>query len=254
MLLAVLAVWYYMGREERHAREFIEMMTPGQIASALFQSDELPDCIPLPVEGILDLRLPHFEFMWRPDRSLTAYDYDSVRVYGLLYPSDSDIDEYTGQLRELAGIIAAPASAEGTQLLRDSEFVKKYEDALNEFSRVYEEMSAGDAVLVELDLKKHSDLLEASKARMRKQASELENSATRLLERYRTGESGPPAEQVIAENAALVKSVLRTDSMKRGVFNLQIIEHRSSMQSSYKQSGSLRPRVRLVRTVREVTE
>ena len=111
-------------------------------------------------------------------------------------------------------------------------------------------MSAGPAVLVLLDQKKHQDLVEDARQSLKRKAAR-ERSLERHLRRRRTG-SSLTDQEVIEENAALAKDILNSAHLKHGVFKVRVVEHDKKMAASYAEAGSYRPKVKVDRTVHQV--
>lgn len=230
-LLAVGGVVYQSGADVREAELAMAGLTPAQVARRLFANKDLPDVIPIEVEGVLELRLNHCEYEYagiaRPDRirKLTG-----CTVYALLYPMDSAVATEDSQVADLA------AQAKEFADVGDIDN-KEYADLWDELCETYKELATGPAILVRLDRDKHPLLY---------QQAEEES----LLIVQNQGREMSPATLSIAHRN-LCNRLLDARLLIKGTIRVQVVEHDARVAGMIGKDDFTHG-VRIVRTVKEV--
>jgi hypothetical protein len=223
-VVAVLAVaaWHFTGGERR-ARKMVEGLSPDEVTRMLLDGAELPDTLTVQVGGLLDKRVSmvEYEVMAHEDPSMAPRKIDpghveNLRVFGLLFPSDSELIEHEHLLRDHAhAMLGALRSTGGLGEL--STAWNRAVDAQDALFSVYAGACGDEAILVELDKESHAEFY-----------LEMRTLAAREMTARATGDNRA------WESASLkiFARILEPEYFSTGTFDVRVIEHHEQLANA----------------------
>jgi hypothetical protein len=206
--------WYLSGSEERakmkEAKQMIAGLGPMEITEKLFNNEKLPDVLPLDVHGVLDVRMGYYAFEYLQPYSVSAEvkKLHDLKIYGMLFPSDSSVWDERGLLESVAEEIASYQEARDTDC-------EAYCDLWESLAATYEDQCRGPGVLVELDKKTFPELYE----QVKKEALMQVNTLGKMLH----------PSQVLGLHINLISRMRNPAYLREGMFRVQIVEHMNDL-------------------------
>ena len=239
-LVLVYFVYRYIAGGEmrqkiREATLAVEGISPDEMMEKLLSDDELPEVIPLEVEGVLDLRLGLYMCEY-PESSFSQSRIPyitSIKVYGLLYPSGCGVWIDRDTVRSFA--------EEAEDFLAESSNIdtEEYITITENLQTAYSETCGDAVVLVELSEDAHPQLYK-----------DVEKIALEHVNRGRGGPAYDIRDMADSERLA-VKHLLDTDNLRQGAFTVQIVAHEAALADEVSSEEPTKG-VEVSRTVKEV--
>ncbi len=225
-VVAVLAVaaWHFTGGNRR-ARKMVDGLSPDEVTRLLLDGAELPDTLTVQVGGLLDKRVSmvEYEVMAHEDPSKAPRKVDpghieNLRVFGLLFPSDSELLEREYLLRDHANALLGALRGAGGL----GDFTTAWNravDAQHALFSVYAGACGDEAILVELDKASHQEFF-----------GEMRTLAAREMTARATGDTRAWE----TESLKLFAKVLEPEYFSAGTFDVRVIEHHAQLAESVK--------------------
>ncbi len=238
LIAAAFAYYWFSGAERREAAKYADVPAE-EMTRMLLDGEVLPPTLTVQVEGLLDKRggMYLFEYMQTTDADGKAYkvntgDIQSVRVFGLLFPTGTELLDHEFLLRNHAYALRDVLGPSG-RISHRSRGWNRAVDAQDALFSVYSGACGDEALLVEIDEGRHEKLYE--------RITEL---ARREIEAERTGNYS-----LVEAGSLVVHSLLaEQDYFVSGAFDVRQIEHQAEVAAELAKS-ELTPGVRFPATV-----
>jgi len=203
-----LLFWYLPGMGTRLAEKRVAGISPADMLDKLMDGDDLPDNIPLEVEGILDTRVPlaRQELVVSEDLSgqMMQTGNETLHVFGLLFPSECKLIDNDAYIRSHAKEVQRSSN----QRVYSRGYTLA--DAYLAMVSSYNSACGDKAILVQLQEEHHGDVFEAVRDAITLEEQEFD--------------PGDWDVQLAREAALEARLILASDNLQHGVFTVQLTE------------------------------